>query len=115
MIEFQGRTVSRNQPAHHDRSAKPSPLKPITSQFWEFAEANYNLLQVGGVNLTVQGTPGSVLDGNGAAWWDGIGSNGGIAKPDHMIVASGISGYALFLNLYSRCWEPRTTQNSCRC
>lgn len=74
----------------------------MQSQFWEFAEANYNLLQVGGVNLTVQGTPGSVLDGNGAAWWDGIGSNGGIAKPDHMIVASGISGYALFLNLYGR-------------
>jgi polygalacturonase len=42
-----------------------------------------------------------VIDGNGAAWWDGIGSNGGIAKPDHMIVASGISGYGLFRNLYS--------------
>ncbi len=40
------------------------------------------MLKFGGSNITVQGACGHVIDGNGAAWWDGIGSNGGVTKWD---------------------------------
>jgi polygalacturonase len=47
---------------------------------WEYGDKNYDLLKFGGSGVTIQGAPCSVIDGNGAAWWDGIGSNGGRAK-----------------------------------
>ncbi|KAF8450157.1 polygalacturonase 1 [Terfezia claveryi] len=39
------------------------------------------LVSVSGTNITVAGKPGNVLDGRGASWWDGKGSNGGKTKP----------------------------------
>ncbi|KAF4630391.1 hypothetical protein G7Y89_g7739 [Cudoniella acicularis] len=39
------------------------------------------LVSVSGTDITVTGAKGSVLDGNGARWWDGKGSNGGKTKP----------------------------------
>ncbi|KAF1971282.1 putative extracellular polygalacturonase [Bimuria novae-zelandiae CBS 107.79] len=39
------------------------------------------LISVSGTKLTVKGASGSVIDGNGAKWWDGKGSNGGKTKP----------------------------------
>jgi polygalacturonase len=36
--------------------------------------------------VTITGTPDHVIDGNGPAYWDGLGSNGGVAKPNHFIV-----------------------------
>ena len=47
---------------------------------WAYGDKNYDLLKLGGKGVTIQGAPCSVIDGNGAAWWDGIGSNGGRAK-----------------------------------
>ncbi|KAJ7801340.1 glycoside hydrolase [Mycena olivaceomarginata] len=32
------------------------------------------------LSITIQGASGSVIDGNGQAWWDGQGSNGGTTK-----------------------------------
>jgi hypothetical protein len=32
-----------------------------------------DLIQIGGQDITVDGTEGHVLDGNGPAWWDGVG------------------------------------------
>ena len=34
----------------------------------------------GGAGVTIKGAPGSILDGNGQAYWDGQGSNGGVPK-----------------------------------
>jgi glyoxylase-like metal-dependent hydrolase (beta-lactamase superfamily II) len=34
---------------------------------FEFAEDNVDLIQIGGKDITVEGTPGHVLDGNGPA------------------------------------------------
>jgi len=47
---------------------------------FEFGNSNYNMITVGGTNITVTGAPGSIIDGNGGAWWDGQGSNGGQPK-----------------------------------
>ncbi|KZT55467.1 glycoside hydrolase family 28 protein [Calocera cornea HHB12733] len=68
--------------------------------FWQWANATYDLLKVGGTNITIQGAACSVLDGNGPAWWDGIGSNGGVPKPDHMITGSKLLGNSVIKNLY---------------
>jgi polygalacturonase len=48
--------------------------------FWEYFDANYPFIKVGGTNLEITAAEGAVLDGNGQSWWDGLGSNGGIAK-----------------------------------
>jgi galacturan 1,4-alpha-galacturonidase len=39
------------------------------------------LVSVSGTAITVTGTSGHVLDGGGAQWWDGQGTNGGKTKP----------------------------------
>lgn len=41
------------------------------------------LISVSGNNILVEGASGHVIDGNGAAWWDGKGSNGGKTKPKY--------------------------------
>ncbi|RDW58470.1 hypothetical protein BP5796_12400 [Coleophoma crateriformis] len=48
---------------------------------WEYEEWSGPLLQIKGTDITVTGASGNVLDGNGAKWWDGEGSNGGVTKP----------------------------------
>lgn len=48
--------------------------------FWTYANSDYDLLDLGGTNVTIQGAACSVLNGNGPAWWDGEGSNGGVSK-----------------------------------
>jgi polygalacturonase len=48
-----------------------------TLQTFEYAAWTGDLIEVGGTNFHVTSQPGAVLDGNGAAWWDGQGSNGG--------------------------------------
>jgi galacturan 1,4-alpha-galacturonidase len=39
------------------------------------------LISVSGTNIKVVGASGHVIDGNGAKWWDGKGTNGGKKKP----------------------------------
>lgn len=48
---------------------------------WGFAEWSGSLFSVSGDSITVKGAPGSVLDGQGAFWWDGLGNGGGKTKP----------------------------------
>lgn len=36
--------------------------------------------------MTITGTPDHIIDGNGQSYWDGLGSNGGVPKPNHFIV-----------------------------
>jgi polygalacturonase len=47
---------------------------------FEYADWNTDLIEIGGKEITVEGAPGHIIDGNGPAWWDGIGSNGGVDK-----------------------------------
>ncbi|KAH7371302.1 glycoside hydrolase [Pyrenochaeta sp. MPI-SDFR-AT-0127] len=48
---------------------------------WGYKEWTGSLFSVSGNKITVKGDPGSVLDGQGALWWDGLGGGGGKIKP----------------------------------
>lgn len=45
-------------------------------------------IQIGGRGLTITGAEGHVIEGNGAVYWDGVGSNGGGDKPNWFIMIS---------------------------
>ncbi|KAF1360794.1 putative extracellular polygalacturonase [Lizonia empirigonia] len=47
-----------------------------------FKEWKGPLISVSGTKITVSGSPDHVIDGNGAMWWDGKGTNGGKVKPN---------------------------------
>jgi galacturan 1,4-alpha-galacturonidase len=48
---------------------------------WGYEEWSGPLFSVSGADITVTGASGHSLNGNGAKWWDGKGSNGGKTKP----------------------------------
>lgn len=48
-------------------------------------DADYTPIVLKGTNAKVVGLAGAVINGLGADYWDGEGSNGGTAKPDHLI------------------------------
>ncbi|KAF2216020.1 glycoside hydrolase family 28 protein [Cercospora zeae-maydis SCOH1-5] len=54
------------------------------------------LISASGTKIQINGGSGHVIDGNGAEWWDGEGSNGGKTKPKffaaHNLIDSSISG-----------------------
>ncbi|KAJ7499955.1 glycoside hydrolase [Mycena latifolia] len=68
-----------------------------------FTDWDSDLIEIGGQDITIQGASGSVIDGNGQAWWDGQGSNGGVTKPDHFIVLK-TTGNSLLQNLHIQNW-----------
>ncbi|KAK6087011.1 endopolygalacturonase 1 [Seiridium cupressi] len=57
------------------------------------------LVSFSGKDITIQGASGHVIDGNGAKWWDGKGSNGGKTKPKffyaHSLTDSNIKGLSV--------------------
>ncbi len=46
-----------------------------------FEEWTGPLISVSGTDITVTGASGSLIDGGGPSWWDGLGTNGGKTKP----------------------------------
>ena len=48
-------------------------------------DASYTPIVLKGTNAKVVGLAGAVINGLGADYWDGEGSNGGTPKPDHLI------------------------------
>lgn len=42
--------------------------------------SSFDPIIIAGKNITIQGAPGHLIEGNGHAYWDGIGSNGGVPK-----------------------------------
>ncbi|KAI9689688.1 MAG: hypothetical protein M1820_010088 [Bogoriella megaspora] len=71
---------------------------------FEYADADYDMIKAGGTNITITAAEGAIIDGNGQAWWDGQGSNGGIAKPDHFFVVSKALGNSVIKDLYIQNW-----------
>ncbi|KAH6657882.1 endopolygalacturonase [Truncatella angustata] len=57
-----------------------------TTSFGTTADSDFDPMIISGHDITITGAEGHVIDGNGAAYWDGEGSNGGSDKPDHFIV-----------------------------
>jgi len=68
--------------------------------FWEYANANYPFIAVGGKDIEITAARGAILDGNGQAWWDGLGSNGGVAKPNHFIEMKNVTGKSSIHDVY---------------
>ncbi|KAI0484892.1 polygalacturonase [Xylariaceae sp. FL0804] len=48
---------------------------------WGYAEWDGPLLQIEGTSISISGASGAYLNPDGARWWDGEGSNGGVTKP----------------------------------
>ncbi|ELR07212.1 hypothetical protein GMDG_02439 [Pseudogymnoascus destructans 20631-21] len=48
--------------------------------------SSFDPITIGGTKFTITGAAGHVIDGNGQAYWDGLGSNGGVAEPNHFVV-----------------------------
>ncbi|GLI78379.1 hypothetical protein PoHVEF18_006693 [Penicillium ochrochloron] len=57
-----------------------------TTTFGDTYDNNFDPIVVSGHDITITGAEGHVIEGNGAAYWDGEGSNGGQDKPDHFFV-----------------------------
>ncbi|KAI4718793.1 glycoside hydrolase [Aureobasidium sp. EXF-10727] len=64
-----------------------------------YADANYDMIKVAGTDVTITAEKGAIIDGNGQAWWDGLGSNGGVAKPNHFITVNKAIGKSVVKNL----------------
>ena len=60
-----------------------------------FEEWSGPLVSIAGTDITVTGASGSYLNGNGADYWDGLGSDGGVTKPEffwaHNMISSSIN------------------------
>ncbi|KAI0417780.1 putative extracellular polygalacturonase [Xylaria grammica] len=65
---------------------------------WGYKEWSGPLLQIKGKDITIEGASGSVLDGDGARWWDGEGGNGGVTKPK-FFAAHSLTGSSSITNL----------------
>lgn len=79
-IVLDGITVPGNSTIDLSKLKTGSKVTFKGRTFWEYFDANYPFIKVGGTNLEITSAEGAVLDGNGQAWWDGLGSNGGVTK-----------------------------------
>ncbi|KAK5120236.1 hypothetical protein LTR85_006442 [Meristemomyces frigidus] len=99
-ITLDGIAVPGNQTLDLSKLLVGTTVTFVGTTTFGFAEADYNLIEVGGTDITITAEKGAVIDGNGQAWWDGQGSNGGITKPDHFFVISKALGDSVIKNLY---------------
>lgn len=74
-----------------------------TTSFGYTADSDFDPIVVSGDYITLTGTADHVIDGNGAAYWDGEGSNGGSKKPDHFFVIKN-TNHATVANLKIQNW-----------
>ncbi|KAM3072123.1 hypothetical protein ACMFMF_007517 [Clarireedia jacksonii] len=51
-----------------------------TTTFGFTNDSSFDPIILGGKGVRVTASAGSVIDGNGSAYWDGLGSNGGVPK-----------------------------------
>ncbi|KAK6063511.1 glycosyl hydrolase family 28 [Seiridium cupressi] len=58
--------------------------------FGTTADHDFIPIKVSGSDLTITGAEGHVIEGNGAAYWDGLGSNGGSSKPNWFLKLSNV-------------------------
>lgn len=48
--------------------------------FGTTSNSDFDPIVIGGTDVTITAESGAVIDGNGQAYWDGQGSNGGVDK-----------------------------------
>ncbi|KAH8803081.1 glycosyl hydrolases family 28-domain-containing protein [Xylogone sp. PMI_703] len=61
--------------------------------------SQFRPIQISGNNITIRGTPGSIIDGGGPQYWDGLGSNGGLPKPGQFMKVS-MTNNSIMKDLY---------------
>ncbi|KAF6806768.1 polygalacturonase 3 [Colletotrichum musicola] len=74
-----------------------------TTTFATTVDKNFDPILISGTDITITGAPGHVIEGNGAAYWDGLGSNGGGDKPNHFVVVKKTTN-AKITNLNIKNW-----------
>lgn len=74
-----------------------------TTSFGTTVDSDFDPIVLTGTDITVTGAEGHVIEGNGAAYWDGEGSNGGGDKPDHFFVVKKVKN-AVISNLNIKNW-----------
>ncbi|KAK1456122.1 glycosyl hydrolase family 28 [Colletotrichum cuscutae] len=74
-----------------------------TTTFADTVDSSFDPIIISGTNIVVTGAPGHVIEGNGAAYWDGLGSNGGGHKPNHFVVVKKTTN-AKITNLNIKNW-----------
>nr|ASM94209.1 endopolygalacturonase [Evansstolkia leycettana] len=85
-----------------------------TTTFGFTNSSSFNPILLSGNNITITGAPGSVIDGNGQLYWDGLGSNGGVPKPDHFVYIKKLNKGSVIENLHIRNWPVHCFSiNSC--
>ncbi|KZM22972.1 polygalacturonase [Ascochyta rabiei] len=99
-ITLDGITVPGNSTIDLSKLKKGTKVTFKGTTFWEYFDANYPFIKVGGTNIEITAANGAVLDGNGQSWWDGLGSNGGIAKPNHFIELNKVLGSSSVHDIY---------------
>nr|AHC56281.1 polygalacturonase 3 [Monilinia fructicola] len=74
-----------------------------TTTFGTTPISGFDPIVINGRGITITGAPGHVIEGNGAAYWDGLGSNGGSKKPNHFIVVEDVVN-TVITNLNIKNW-----------
>lgn len=74
-----------------------------TTSFGYTEDSDFDPIVLTGTDITVTGASGNIIDGNGQAYWDGEGSNGGSDKPDHFFVVKDVEN-AVIENLNIQNW-----------
>lgn len=83
--------MSRFLPYIHGQDTDYSQVIFEGETTFGYEEWSGPLVSVSGTSITVTGASGSYLNGNGADYWDGEGSNGGKTKPKFFYAHSMIS------------------------
>ncbi|KAI2892925.1 CAZyme family GH28 [Aspergillus niger] len=82
--------------------------------FGDTYDSDFDPIVISGTDVTITGEEGHVINGNGEAYWDGEGSNGGQDKPDHFIVVKDMYNSKIenlnILNWPVHCFEIENTE-----
>jgi polygalacturonase len=62
--------------------------------------SSFKPVTIGGKDTAITATEGAVVDWNGQAYWDGLGSNECLPKTDHFIVVNKVTENSVIERLY---------------
>lgn len=80
-VTLSGITVPAGETLDLSDAADGTTITFSGTTTFEYSEWEGPLIRVEGSKITVTGDSGHIIDGNGAKWWDGKGTNGGKTKP----------------------------------
>ncbi|KAH6721047.1 glycoside hydrolase [Leptodontidium sp. MPI-SDFR-AT-0119] len=103
-ITLQGIVAPTNSTINLAKLKKNSVVTFAGTTSFEFTNSSdFNPISFGGKNVTITMAPGGVIEGNGSLYWDGLGSNGGVPKPNTFIKVKMTEG-SVIENLNIKNW-----------